>query len=231
MHFEVGSSGCAWAQVLGEEEMRTPFADVFNEAEKNAMSFLSSEYSFCVVDRRVYDERGTQYVLGVVTYAEPASSNKPSNLVRFVTLSVAPLRLELDLDIGIGEDRKARHSIYELHSLEKGGEFPRRQHNLYEAMHDVGQLQAEFEILAQVLRSCGSRFFAQDMLLWEDLRRQRLSAAQNQEDASSSLEAEKAFRAKRWEEVIKLLGGREPRLGKVAAAKLSYARKQHRKIT
>lgn len=203
--------------------MTTKFTDIFYEAERNAMAFLESEYSFREVERKVVDETGTQYVLGTATYAK--ASHESHELELFATLSVAPLRLELDLDIGIGEDRKKKYSIYELHRLERCGEFPRRQHNLYEAMHDAKQLQAEFEILTQVLRSCGSRFFTGDKTLWDELSRQRLSVAEAQNDIYASKDAEKAFTAKKWDKVISLLEPRESRLSKVDSAKLDYARK------
>lgn len=209
--------------------MKTTFMNAFNEAERNSMGFLKSEYAFHVVNRKVIDEAGTQYVFGTVTYAEASSLDGPSSLERFVTLSIAPLRLELDLDIGIGEDRKNAYSIYELHSLEQNEEFPKRQHNLYEAMYDAKQLQAVFEVLAQALRSCGGRFFAGDMSLWEDLSRQRFLDAQSQEDAHASREAKKAFSEKQWKKVIKLLEPGESRLDEADVAKLNYARKQKKK--
>ncbi|NVN92484.1 MAG: hypothetical protein HXX11_18060 [Desulfuromonadales bacterium] len=205
--------------------MNTNFSEIFYEAERNAMSFMESEYSFRSVDRRVVDE----WVFGTATYAEAPTLNKPRDLELFVTLSVAPLRLELDLYIGVGENKKTNYSIYELYRLERVGDFPRRQHNLYEAMHDVQQLQAEFENLTQVLRDCGSRFFAGDKLLWDDLSKQRLSLTKAQDDIRASRNAEKAFTAKQWDQVIILLEPRESRLSKVDTAKLTYARK-HREM-
>lgn len=200
--------------------MRTKFSDVFYEAERNAMAFLEDEFSFCKVERKVVDETGTQYVFGIATYSKAITSETQQNLKVFVTLTVAPLRLELDLDIGLEEDSKTKYSIYELHSLEQGGEFPRRQHKLYEAMHDVQQLQAEFEILTQALRACGGRFFAGDKSLWDDLRKQRLTAIDTQDYIYVSHDAEKAFTAKQWDKVINLLEPRESKLSKVDAADL-----------
>lgn len=87
------------------------FTDVFVEAARKAMGFLEADYSFREVDRRVIEGKGTQHVLGTVTYAESFPSQEPCNSPRFVTLSVAPLRLELDLDVGIGEDRREFYTI------------------------------------------------------------------------------------------------------------------------
>ena len=205
--------------------MKNTFTDIFFEAERKAMAFLTSEYSFIVSDRRVIGGEKSQYIFGTATYAESKLLNKTNYLGRFVRLSVAPLRLELDLYIGAGDDRNDVYSICELHNIIHGGEFPRRQHNLYEAMHDVSQLQAEFEILTQVLRTCGSRFFAGDKSLWEELKKHRIAVAQRQEDIYASREAEKAFKSKQWDVVVSLLTPRECRLSNVDAAKLSYARK------
>ena len=190
------------------------------------MGFLEAEYSFRELDTRVIDD-GTQSMLGTVTYAEPVSQNPP----RFVRLSVAPIRLELDLDVGIGTDRREYYAIYELHQLEVGGEFPGRQHDLLKAIHNREQLLHEFNRLTAVLRSCGSRFFAGDISLWEDLKRQRSAKAQAANDQQASLDAEAAFKAQRWQDVVNLLEDRESRLSKLDSSRLRYARKQLARVS
>lgn len=202
------------------------FNNIFCEAEQKAMEFLVSKHGFRPMDRKVFDDNGSQYVGGIVTYVETLPPNETQNQERFVTLSVAPLRLELDLDIGIGKDKRQFYTIYELHQLEQGGEFPHRQHNLYEAINNTNQLLAEFEILTKVLQNFGSRFFAGDKSLWDDLRKQRLSQAQTRNDFNASRDAEKAFKMKQWKKVIGFLENQEPRLTKVDIARLQYARKQ-----
>ncbi len=203
------------------------FTDVFVSAAREALRFLEDDHSFREVDKQVIEEKGTQCVLGAITYAEPSSQNQP----RFVSLGVAPLRLELDLDIGIGEDRKEFYTIRELHQLEGSGEFLSRHHDLYDAMHDREKLLSEFQRLTAVLQSCGKRFFAGDLSLWDDLRIQRCAEAQAREDRRASLEAEAAFKAQRWEHTVELLEKREPRLSKLDASRLQYARKQLGQIT
>jgi hypothetical protein len=198
------------------------FTDIFVEAAREALEFLKADHSFREVDRQVVEENGTQWVFGTITYVE-SSSQSPS---RFVTLSVAPLRLELDLNVGIGEDRTEFYTIHELHQLEGRGEFPGRQHDLYDAMHDREKLLAEFKRLTTVLRSCGSRFFAGDVSLWDDLREQRSGEAQARDDRKASLDAEAAFKAHQWNRIVKLLENREFRLSKLDASRLRYARKQ-----
>jgi hypothetical protein len=204
------------------------FKDVFCEAESKAMDFLVSKYAFRVANKEVIDKTGTMNVVGIITYVETLPANKSSNDERFVTLSVAPLRLELDLDFGIG-NRKNFFTIYELHRLAGDGSFPQRQHDLYEAMHDTAQLLAEFKRLTDVFQNCGHRFFAGDKSLWDDLKQQRLSETQTRTDILASRNAEKAFKAKLWEKAASFLEPRENRLNEIDAARLKYARKQLRK--
>lgn len=201
------------------------FADAFREAEQRAMSFLVSEHGFRAVGREV-KETGSQFDAGRATYVEALPRNASRSEGRFVELSIAPLRLELDLDLGIGEDRRERYTIYELHRFECGGAFPPRQHDLYEAMHNVEQLSDEFMRLGDVLRRCGCRFFSGDRTLWDDLRNQRLSDAQTAGDIRAFSDAARAFKTAQWEKVVALLKPRERRLGKLEAMRLSYAKKR-----
>jgi hypothetical protein len=198
------------------------FRDVFPEAAREAMHFLEVTYAFREVEMRVIGEDGATQVLGSVTYADSSAQDS----ARFVTLSVAPLRLELDLDVGIGGDRREFYTVYELHQLEGRGQFPSRQHDLYKAIHDRQQLLYEFEILTTVLRTCGSRFFAGEISLWEDLRKQRSLEAQTRDDQRASQDAETAFKAHNWQRVVALLERRESRLTKLDSSRLRYARKQ-----
>ena len=186
---------------------------------------MTSDHAFRLVDKQIVDD-GTSLTLGAVSYAETLPSNEPNDSKRFVTLSIAPARLELDLDIGLSDYRDSRYSIYELHHFMVGGDFPPRTHNLSEAVRDVGQLLAEFERLTTILRTCGDRFFEGDPSLWDDLRLERFRLSQIQQGSYVLRDAEKAFKAKKWEGVLSLLEPLSNRLGKVDAARLSYAKKQ-----
>jgi hypothetical protein len=199
------------------------FEKVFCEAEERALGFLKTQYPFRVINRFISATPASMAFGGVVTYAETLSLFRPKSKRRFVTLSIAPLRLELDLDIGRGQDR---YSIYELHHLEGSGPFPDRTHDLYQAMHDASQLSNEFERLAMVLQDCGKRFFANDPGLWTDLKNQRASLAQKQEREQMNSDAEKAFKEKNWQKVVHILEEHQADLSELARARLNYARKQ-----
>lgn len=191
------------------------FKTVFLQAEQKAFQFLKIEHDFKLVDQNIEEVKGTMAVFGAVTYRD--------NKGYCVTISTAPLRLELDLDISF---EKERYSIYEFHSLEGGSPFPGRTHDLYQAMHDAEQLSSEFERLAAALRTSGQRFFAHDKTLWNDLRNQRDLAAQKQESLQINNNAEKAFKDKNWQKVIDILELHQDNLNELASARLKYARKQ-----
>lgn len=200
------------------------FEAVYLEAEK-ALDFLKSEHHFVVSDRKINDpDASTQFVGG---YTKFIDSSTKGNFERFVTLSTAPLRLEMDLDIGFNESGKEEfYTIFELHRLESAAQFPARQHNLYDTIKDAQQLRAEFEILSNVLKQCGARFFANDKSLWDDLRKQRALISQTHQDEQMHLDAEKAFKEKNWQKVINLLKGNEARLGELDRTRFNYALKQ-----
>jgi hypothetical protein len=197
------------------------FKDVFLQAEQQAFQFLKAEHGFKMIDQKIEEAKGTMTVFGAVTYGK--SSFLEFGKGRFVTLSTAPLRLELDLDIGVGQER---YSIYELHSLESDGQFPERTHDLYQAMHDAEQLLSEFRRLASILQACGERFFANDRTLWTDLKNQRALAAQRHEFIRMNSDAEKAFKDKNWQKVVDILESHHADLNELASARLKYAHKQ-----
>ena len=102
--------------------------------------------------------------------------------------------------------------------------FPRRQHGLYDAMHEPEQLQAEFMRLAGVLRACGERFFEDDPYLWDDLEAKRARRADDDEVRRTLALSQERFRAREWHQVIDLLAPIQHRLGSTATARLAYAR-------
>ncbi len=200
------------------------FPIAFAEAEAKAMHFLVADHGFRPQEREAVETSGTQAVFASVTYVEARPTSQSHE--RFVRLSMAPLRLELDLDIGFGRDRKQYFTIHELHQLIGSGALPPRTHDMHQAMHDSAQLAEEFEVLAAVLRDAGARFFSGDPSLWEDLRKQRLTWAKSRDDMEASKRAEGAFKAKEWRRVVDLLSPIEETLGRTDAARLRYARKQ-----
>lgn len=199
------------------------FEVVYLEADNKALEFLTSEHSFIIQDRKVYVPKPETHEISAYTrYAELSTGRAPQ---RYVMLSIAPLRLELDLDVGYTDGMNSEeYSIQELYRLENGGEFPKRTHNLYEAMHDGQLLRHEFERLSSVFKECGRRFFANDKTLWDDLKSQRTSTLKAEETERAHLNAERAFQEKNWQKIIEILQPIENTLGEVDLKRLKYAR-------
>ena len=199
------------------------FAESFAAAEQAAFGFLVSEHGFRAGEREVGRDGSERGVFGRVVYRSPASAKGHS---REVTLKIAPLRLELVLELSRTGSPPCR--IEELHDLESRRAFPRREHGLYDAMHEPEQLQAEFMRLAGVLRACGERFFDDDPYLWEDLGAKRMRRAQDDEVRRTLALSKERFRAREWKQVIELLAPLEYRLGSTATARLAYAKRKVR---
>lgn len=152
------------------------FEDVFYNAEEQAFRFLATEYGFRAVARQVDRVSSLHGVFGRAVYENGAISPRSG---RKVELYIAPLRLELALEVsghGYGP-----YTIEELHALDGEGLFPGREHGLYDAMHSPDELLAEFTRLAKVLRSAGSRFFADSSSVWDALQAQRKRRARDEE--------------------------------------------------
>ena len=197
------------------------FAESFAAAEQAALGFLVEEHGFHRDEREVGRAGLDRSVFGRVVYRSPASAKGFS---REVTLTVAPLRLELDLELSRTGSPPCR--IEELHALESRRAFPRREHGLYDAMHEPEQLQAEFMRLAGALRACAARFFEDDPYLWEDLEDRRARRAEDEEIRRTLERSKERSRARQWREVIDLLAPIEHRLGRTASARLAYARRK-----
>jgi hypothetical protein len=194
------------------------FEETFTQAETVALDFLP-ERGFHRVERRVIDD-GTNLTLATVRYRSTTDPVAGWS----VTLSVAPYRLELSLDVA--DHAGHSYSVEELHRLEGEGPFPPREHDLDKAIRDAQALQLEFERLAAVLRKTGSRFFAGDMTLWQALAGQRAARLQDAADRQAIAASERAFQAKDWLGVIRWLEPLGDRLQRVSASRLAYARKR-----
>ncbi len=199
----------------------TAFDDAFCAAEQEALRFLVEEHGFRVAERQVMRESSQLGVSGRVVYE---SAPSPRGLVRAAALSIAPLRLELDLHIS--RAASARYSVEELHELDGKGSFPRRVHGLYDAMLEPEQLLAEFSRLAGVLRSSGARFLDDENGLWEELEEQRLRKAGDEEIRQTLALSKESSRDGDWSRVIDLLSPIEHRLGTTASARLAHARRK-----
>jgi len=143
---------------------------------------------------------------------------------REVALWIAPLRLELGLEIGCSAAGTFR--VEELHAIESSAPFPQRAHGLYDAMLDPELLLAEFERLAGALRGCGRRFFNDEPQLWDDLTAARERGLDAERMRGVLARAKQAFYARDWLGVVALLAPIERRLGRRASARLAYARRK-----
>ena len=199
------------------------FSESFAAAEQAALGFLVGEQGFYREEREVGRAGGERGVFGRAVYRSTGSAAGGS---RTVTLTIAPLRLELELVLARAGETSCR--IEELHALEGRGAFPGREHGLYDAMHEPAQLAAEFRRLAGVLRACGTRFFDDDRCLWEDLEAKRERRAEDEQVRRTLSRSKECFRAREWHQVIELLAPLEHRLGSTASTRLAYARRKAR---
>lgn len=197
------------------------FDESFCACEEEALGFLVDEHRFARARRAI--ERGSDGdgVHAAVVYR---ASGIDAESGREVALSVAPLRLELHLEIGCAA--AGTFAIEELHAIESREPFPQRIHGLYDAMLEPELLLAEFTRLAEVLRGCGRRFFNDEPQLWDDL----VGARSRDLDAGLMRDvlarAKEAFYARDWLGVVALLAPIEKRLGRRASARLAYARRK-----
>ncbi|MCE9658441.1 MAG: hypothetical protein K8R60_07770 [Burkholderiales bacterium] len=209
---------------MSEDDAATPsFEESFAAAEQAAFRFLVDEHGFELAERQVARGDAQRGVIGRVRYRAQAS---PQDAARAVELTLAPLQLQLDLQLS--KATRGTCAIEELHALEGKGPFPGREHGLYDAMHNPAELAAEFHRLAGVLRACGARFFEDDGYLWDDLAARRVHRAADEEIRRTLALSQELFRAKEWQRLVELLKPIESRLGTRASARLAYAKRKVR---
>ncbi|PJZ94958.1 hypothetical protein [Leptospira meyeri] len=201
------------------------FAQTFKAVENNINSLIFN-FGYKLADFYTYEAENTMAVFAYATYIEKPKKifSKKSN--KFIRLSTAPLRLEIDLDFGWGENT---FSIYELYKLEGDFKFPERKYSLYEAMYDEKQLQSEFERLIEIFKLCGKRFLSNDILLKHDLEQQRQNISSTTKNEIIFKKAEKAFKDHLWEDVVTLLTDKENSLSSLNQMRLKYAKKMVQK--
>ena len=201
------------------------FEEIFRKAEHESMLFLTLDYSFEKTNIEV-GGFGSQYLFGRVTYKEKRPLNKLKESQKLVTLSIEPLRLEVDLSIGYGIDKSKIYSIYELYRLECNDPFPNRKYNLYDSTEDFEKLKCIFEELTTILKRYGDRFFSSDTSLWKDLENQRINEYKDINDSLKSKNATKAFKEKNWEIFITIIESKKSELSELEKKRLQYAKKQ-----
>jgi len=197
------------------------FDDSFCACEEEALRFLVDEHGFARARRTVERRDDGDGMHAVVVYR---ASTIDAESRREVALSIAPLRLELHLEIGC--KASGTFAIEELHAIESREPFPQRMHGLYDAMLEPELLLAEFSRLAGVLRDCGRRFFNDEPQLWEDLIASRGRELDADQVRDVLARAKEAFYARDWLGVVALLAPIEKRLGRRANARLAYARRK-----
>ena len=102
------------------------FRETFEQTEQSIRPRLE-KHGFILKKLSVTEEQGTQWVFGSAHYVEDTKWYGLFSKKRFICLSTAPLRFELDLEFGFG---KSRCTIYELYRLECDHTFPERKHCL-----------------------------------------------------------------------------------------------------
>jgi len=196
------------------------FDESFCACEEEAFRFLVDEHGFRRSHRAV--ERGDGDGMHAVAVYRASDIDAESG--REVALSIAPLRLELGLAVAC--TAAGTFAIEELHAIEGREPFPQRVHGLYDAMLEPELLLAEFVRLAELLRTCGRRFFNDEAQLWDDLVAARERRADGERIRDVLMRAKVAFYARDWLGVVALLAPIESRLGRRATARLAYARRK-----
>ena len=184
------------------------------------MRFLKDRGFHCA-EREVIDN-GTLGTWGFSQYCAGRRANVPVGWS--VSISVAPYRLEVSLDVSDGS--RSKYSVWELLQLEGSGSIPQRQQNLYEAAQDPEMLRHELDQLTSVLRQVGGRFFSGNTALWSELAAQRSRSFEKAGEAKALSQSEQAFQAKDWVRVVQLLEPIEGKLSGAAALRLAYAKKR-----
>ncbi len=185
-----------------------------------------TKLGFKLADIQTYESQNTMAVFASANYIENSKCLFLKCKRRFISLNIAPLRLDLSLDFGWG---KKSFTIYELYELEGSSKFPERKFNLYDAMYDEYQLQAEFERLIEVFIGCSNRFLSNDKTLELDLEEQRSKKSFISENEIIFKKADKAFKNQLWEEVVSLLSDKKKYLNNLNQKRLEFAKKKMQK--
>ncbi|TGM07160.1 hypothetical protein [Leptospira jelokensis] len=201
------------------------FTQTFKTVEEKINPQIT-KLGFKLADIHTSETQSTMAVFASANYIEISKYFFPKCQKRFISLNIAPLRLDLSLDFGWG---KKSYTIYELYELEGNFKFPERRYNLYEAMYDEYQLQAEFERLLEVFIGCSNRFLSNDKTLEHDLEEQRSRKSIISENEIIFKKAEKAFKNQLWGEVVSLLSDKKKYLNNLNQKRLQFAKKKIQK--
>ncbi len=202
----------------------TNTADAFILAARNALSFLENDYGFTLTETIAPSELHSNHSFYKVTYRSKASRSPEL----FVCLSTAPVRLEQDLEFGRSWPPEFHNTInvFELLEIESPGAQLTCTSGVYDGFGDLEKMSDQYTVLANVLQAHGTRFFANDQSLWNDVLRLRESKNQQRECEELSRMAESAFKQNDWQQAVELLESLGDNRSKLQTARLTFARKR-----
>jgi len=199
-------------------------SDAFLDAARSTLAFLEADYGFHLAEQQAPEKYEWTSQVYKVTYRRETRDGQD----QYVMLATAPARLELDIDLGYGwpPSYPDYFTVYELHELESRSPVPGFTHGVSEAFGDRDKMAQQYDVLADILKSCGRRFFRCDHSLTVDLQRLRKQKWERQERERTTQDAETAFKAEDWAKAIQLLDSLGSDLTRLQRARLKYARKQ-----
>jgi len=201
-------------------------SDAFVLAARNSLSFLEDDHGFTLTEAIAPPEVLSNHSLYKVTYRKMASRSPEL----FVCLSTAPVRLEQDLEFGRDWPPEFHNTInvFELLAVESPNAQIAFTSGVYDGFGDQEKMSDQYTALANVLQNHGTRFFANDQSLWDDVQRLRESRNREREYHEISRMAESAFKEDDWQRAIELLEDLGENRSKLQTARLAYARKRIR---
>ena len=209
-------------------------SDAFLDAAHSALSFLEHDYGFSLTEKQAPETYEWTSQVYTITYRKLTADRRSQH----VTLSTAPARCELDIDLGYDLVHGAisgnfyggvvilRMTVDELHELESGSPRPSFECGVYAAFGDRDKMSVQYGLLASILKDFGSRFFQGDPSLATDVDQLRNEKQERRERERTARDAERAFKMRDWIRAIRLLESLGMELTPLQQLRLKYARKQ-----
>ncbi len=156
-------------------------------------------------------------------------ASRPPEL--FVFLSTVPVQLEQDFEFGRGWPPEFHNTInvFELLAIESPNTQITFTSGVYDGFGDLDKMFDQYTALANILQIYGTRFFANEQSLWDDVQQLREFNNRQREYREISRMAELAFKEDDWRLAIELLESLGENRSKLQTALLAFARKRIRK--